>query len=431
MTNPHGIAQTLLTRLSAVRAVATTLLRAVRGTSAGHGTRVDAHALRPGLAVVGIEDGQSPRGGGCDGGRVGKLGEALAGHLSPVGRLAALDAGGVDGTISGVEGRGTLVLAPGVRPGGLVIGIPKVGAAGVGGAHRGRVGKLGDADAGHLSSVGGLAAGELGAVVGTIADVVVGEGEGVLAARHGPGGVVVGVPEVGLEGGGGGGRGWWAGQLREAFATHLSSISSLTTSQHGRIRRPATRHGSGIDTNPLRPRPIVVGIIHRQSSARRGRDGRRIGQLAHAISRNLSRVRALAACQFRRKGGRVAIDREAAVALGPAGGVDGMPCRGGGGGAPAVGGEIALVLIGGAIDYNSGVGVGLRSSSSGGITAGDLGDEIAKAKGFRRGDERGEEGDGRYLHLSWLHLLFKLFVLFVHRVDGEFLLGVCDNNYIE
>ena len=59
-------------------------------------------------------------------GRRRELAEALSRRLSAVSSLAAVELGGVLRPVSAVEREGHLVLAAGVGPGGLVVGVPEV-----------------------------------------------------------------------------------------------------------------------------------------------------------------------------------------------------------------------------------------------------------------------------------------------------------------
>jgi hypothetical protein len=212
LTGVAGISITMASKvsLSTIGTAATCLLGFVSRTSRWHGVIIDANSLRPGLAVVGVEDIQSTRFGGRGGGWRGKGGQTGTTLLSGVGTLAAFQHTLVGGTIILVSvGQGTVILASGNIPGSIVIGIVKVQSTRARGRGGGGTGELADALSAHLSAVGTLAAFQLRGVVGTIVYIVEGEGEGVQASGIAPGGVVVGVPKVGNAAGGcgrGGGR---------------------------------------------------------------------------------------------------------------------------------------------------------------------------------------------------------------------------------
>ena len=106
---------------------------------------------------------------------------------------------------------------------------------------------------------------------------------------------------------------------------NLPPIRALAASQHCRIRRPSAGHGPRIDTMRLVPSKRVVWIVNRQPANVRGAQSRRRGELHQAGARILAGVCRLAACKLGGVGRRVAVDGEAAVAVGPAGGVVGMP----------------------------------------------------------------------------------------------------------
>ena len=181
--------------LSAVRSAAARRLGRVGRPSRGNGAVVDAGGLRPGDGVVGVEHAGTSRLSGRGRGRTRELAQALAAGLSPVSSLAALKLGVVGGAAVRREGMRNLVLAAGVGPSSLVVGIPQeANATSHRGRSRGRRRELAQALATGLSAVGSLAALKLGGVLWPVAAIIEREGQAVLAAGVGPGGVVVGIP---------------------------------------------------------------------------------------------------------------------------------------------------------------------------------------------------------------------------------------------
>merc|ERR1719393_892975 len=129
---------------------------------------VEAAGVGPGRAVVGvphIANTASHR--GRSRGRRRELTQALAAGLSTVCGLAALKLGVVGGAAVRREGMRNFVLAAGVGPGGLVVGVPQeANTASHRGRSRGRRRELAQALAAGLSPVSSLAALKLGGVGG-------------------------------------------------------------------------------------------------------------------------------------------------------------------------------------------------------------------------------------------------------------------------
>jgi len=122
------LADALAGHLPAIGALAARKHGRVRGTSAGEGTRVDAHPLVPRPTVVGIIHVQSARFRGSHRGRARKRGEAVAARLSHVRALAAREMGGVAGRVA-VDGEA----AESGAPSGRVDGMPlRLGGGGAG-----------------------------------------------------------------------------------------------------------------------------------------------------------------------------------------------------------------------------------------------------------------------------------------------------------
>jgi len=204
-----------------------------------------------------------------------------------------------------------------------------------------RTGQLAQTDPARLPRIRTLAARQHGIVERTIVLVTVRQRQLVGAPRVAKVDFVDGVVKVRFEGGVCGGGCWRGGEHGETLASSLSTISTLAARQHGTVSRPPIRHGILILTISIRPIRAIIGIINIQPPAVGRTRSRRTGQLAHAVPRSLSRVRAPAALQLGGVGGRVAVDRVAAFAAGPPLRVGGMPCRG----RLAVGGAAGLPLI--------------------------------------------------------------------------------------
>jgi len=229
------LAEAFAGRLSCVRTLAALYVGVILRAARRDGKIGLAAGIGPGRIVVGVPlvaDTTNTRGRGR--GRARKLAEALAGHLSSVRTLAALDMGVVVGA---ARRDGKIGLAAGLGPGRIVVGVPLVAdTTRHRGRGRGRARELAEALAGRLSSVRTLAALKVGAVLGPVS-AVEREGKLVLAAGNGPGRIVVGVPEVNQTAGNsrrGRGR---AREIAEALAGHLPSVSPLAARKLGRVAR--------------------------------------------------------------------------------------------------------------------------------------------------------------------------------------------------
>jgi len=221
------LAQALATRLSAVCSLAALHLGGIDGAVAvveGLGESVEAASVGPGRAVVGVPlIAHTARHRGRGRGRTLELAQALSAGLSAVCSLTAIDLRVVLWPVAFIERKGHLVLAAGVGPGGLVVGIPEAGqSTRKRGRGRGRTLKLAEALPRRLSSVSSLAAIELGFVGGSIVRVK-GQRQGVEAAGIGPRRVVIGVPEGGEPARKRWGRGGRGREIAETRSGHLPS----------------------------------------------------------------------------------------------------------------------------------------------------------------------------------------------------------------